>query len=64
MLKDRVADRECFIHDQNIWLGVDRDGKGEAHVHARRVGLDGLMNKIADLREAFDQRQPRFGLRF
>src|SRR5258708_32131207 len=59
MLKDGVAHGKSFIHDQDLRHGADRRGKSETNVHAARVSLNGLVNEIADLREAFDLGQHR-----
>ena len=44
MLKDRVADREGFVDDQDLRMRADGNGEGEADVHAARIGLDVLVN--------------------
>ena len=49
-----VADRERFIHHQNLGVKVDRDGEGQANDHAAGISLDGLVDEVADLRERFD----------
>jgi hypothetical protein len=42
-------------------IGVDGDGEGEADVHPRRVGLDGLAYEVADLGEPLDLFEPAVG---
>src|SRR5947207_2025086 len=60
MLKDRIADRQSFVDDQDPWAGADRDRESQADVHAARIGLDGLMNERANFGEAFDFRNKIF----
>ena len=38
-LKVDVADRQGFIHDQNVRINVDCRGKGQTHQHSGRIGL-------------------------
>src|SRR5947209_15844804 len=49
-----VPDCQSFIHDQDLRLYMDRDRECQSDGHAARVGLDGLINEIADLGELLD----------
>ena len=49
-----VADRESFIDQENFRIQMDGDGESEANDHAARIGLDRLVDEIADLGEGFD----------
>ena len=49
-----VADGEGFIHQQDFGIDVDGDGEGQAHHHAAGVGLDRLIDEVADLGEGGD----------
>src|SRR5436305_1109313 len=62
LLKDSVADRKRFVNNQDLRVCTDGDGEGQAYVHAARIGLDGLQDEIANLREAFYLRQSRVNL--
>ena len=62
MLKDRVADGERLVNDEDVRLDAGGDGEGEADEHPRRVGLDGLVDERADLGEALDVWEEPFGL--
>ena len=46
-----VAYRESFIYQEDFGIHVDRHRKGQAHHHAARVGLDGLIDEVADFGE-------------
>ena len=56
VLEIRVADRECLVEDQDLGASRGRHREGEAHAHAGRVGPDGLIDVLADLRERLDLR--------
>ena len=49
-----IADRESFIDQKNFRIEMDGDGEREAHDHAARIGLDRLVDEIADFGEVFD----------
>ena len=49
-----VADRQGFVHQQDFGIHVDGHREGQAHHHAARVGLDGLIDEVADLGEGGD----------
>ena len=63
LLEERVAHRKCLVDDQYIRVHMGNYRKGEAQVHAAGIGLDRLIDKIADLGEGFDVRKPRLDLR-
>ena len=54
LLKKHVADRQCFVDDENIRFHMDSHRKGQADEHAARVNLHGPVYKVADLRKSFD----------
>ena len=56
-----IAHRQSFVHQQDLRVHVDGDGKGQAHHHAAGVRLHRLVDKIADLREVRDVASPRPG---
>src|SRR5205085_9365650 len=62
VLEDGVADGERLVNDEYVGLHVRRDREGEAHEHARRVCLDGLLHELPYLREALDVGEEAFGL--
>src|SRR5580700_10881619 len=41
---------------------MNRNGKSQAHTHAARVSLDGLIDELANLGELFDLRKSRVNL--
>ena len=49
-----VAYRQSLIHQQNFGIHVDGHRKGQAHHHAARVGLDRLIDEVADFGESRD----------
>ena len=49
--EEDVTNAEGFIDDQDIGLDTDGYREGEPHHHAGGVGLDGLLDEIADVRE-------------
>ena len=54
LAKVDIAHGEGFIHQQNLGVDVNGDGEGEADGHAARIGLDGLVDELADFGEVFD----------
>ena len=56
LLEVDVPHRQSLVHQQDLGIEIDGDGKGQAHVHAAGIGLDGLVDKAADLGEALDLR--------
>lgn len=53
-LKICVPDREDFVHEKDVAVGVDGDGKGEADLHAARVVLELLIDEALKLGEPYD----------
>src|ERR1700730_4042447 len=53
-----VANRERFVHDQNIG-GMRTDGKSKRRRHAARIEFDGLIQEIADTSEGGDRGKSR-----
>ena len=51
LLEGRVAGREGLVYDQDVRLDVDRDGEAQSGLHAARVGPDGVVDKVPDIRE-------------
>ena len=49
-----VAHSQGFVHQQNFRIHVDRDRERQAHHHAAGVGLDGLIDEVADLGKGGD----------
>src|ERR1035437_6931669 len=49
-----VADGEGFIDEEDFGIDIDGDGEGQAHHHAAGVGLDGLIDEVADFGESGD----------
>ena len=49
-----VADGQGFIHQQDLRVHVDRHGECQADHHAARIGLDRLIDEVADLGEILD----------
>ena len=53
-----VPDGEGLVDDEHLRVDADRDGKGEPHDHAARVGSDGLVDEVADVGEVGDLVEP------
>ena len=53
-LEQLVADGEHLVDEQHVGVEVDGDGEPEAHVHARRVVLDRLVDELGELGEVDD----------
>jgi hypothetical protein len=49
-----VADRQDFVHEQDVRIDVDRHRETEPHVHARRIGLDRRVDELLQLGELDD----------
>src|SRR5690242_10219600 len=63
-LKRNVTNREHLVHDEDLWLQMGRDRKGQTHIHATRVALDWSLDKPFDLRERNDFIELAVDLRF
>ncbi len=55
LLKIDVPHGQGFIDDQDIRIGVDDYGKGEADEHPTGVGFDGLFQHVADVCKGGDR---------
>ena len=53
-LEQLVADGEHLVDEQHVGVEVDGHGEPEAHVHARRVVLDRLVDELLQLGEGDD----------
>ena len=49
-----VPHGQSLVDDQHVRLDAGRDGKGQPHVHAGRVRLDGPVDELANVGEGFD----------
>ena len=58
----RVADGERLVDHEDFRVDVRHDGEREPHDHAGRVGLDRLLDEVADVGERADGVEPRFDL--
>ncbi len=58
--KNRVADGERLVHNQDFGIHVNRSGECEAHVHAGRIFFHRPVHEGADFGEAFDLREYAF----
>ncbi len=52
--EENVPHAQGLVDDQDVGLDADRHGEGEPHHHARGVGLDRLLDEVADVRERRD----------
>jgi hypothetical protein len=57
-LERGIADRQRLVHDQDIGVGMHLHREREAHRHAGAVGLDGLVDEVADVGEGDDRVHP------
>src|SRR6187431_1449751 len=62
-LKFGVANRQHFVHNQDLRLKMRRNRKSQAHIHAAAVALDWCVEKTLDLGESDDLVEFRFDLR-
>jgi hypothetical protein len=64
-LEPLVADRQRLVHEQDVRLDVGRDREGEPRRHARRVGPNGRVDELLQLRPLDDSWSPapHFGAR-
>ncbi len=53
-----IADSECFVHEQNLWIDVNRDSESEPDDHAAGVRFHRLIDEITNLRELGDLVEP------
>ena len=49
-----VSHGQSLVDDQHVGLDAGRNGKGQPHVHAGRVRLDGPIDELADVGKGFD----------
>ena len=63
MLEGLVADGEHLVDQEDVRVDGDRDREPEAHVHARRVGLDRVVDEWLEPREGHDLVEARPDLR-
>ncbi len=54
LAKIDISDSERFVYQQDLRIEMDRDRKRQAHNHTARIGLDGLIDEVADLGEVLD----------
>ena len=48
-LKEYVSDRKCLVYNQNLRIDVNRNRKGKAYKHTAGIGLNRLLDIIADV---------------
>src|SRR5215210_5879071 len=53
-LESVISHRDDLVKQQDFRLDMSGDGKGEAHIHACRIMLDGCFQKLLDLSESHD----------
>ena len=53
-LEEHIADRKCFVHDQDFRLDIDSQRKGQTHEHTGGIGLHRLMYKVPDIGKSQD----------
>ena len=58
----RVADGQRLVDHQDVGIDVRHHGEREPHDHAGRVGLDRLLDEVADVGERADGVEPRLDL--
>ena len=63
MLERFVADGQHLIDQQDVRVDGDRDREPKPHVHARRIGLDGVVDEGLEAGERHDLVEPRANLR-
>ena len=53
-LKFCIADGQHFVGQEDIGIHERRHGKGNAHIHAARIGFHRLVNEFADPGETYN----------
>lgn len=53
-LERRIADGKGLVHDQDVRIGMHLHREGQAQGHAGTVGLDRLVDELADVGELDD----------
>ena len=48
-LKIHVTDSQYFVNQQNIRIYINRHGKRQTHIHSRRIGAHGIVDKFLQL---------------
>src|SRR5690606_18385738 len=61
-LKRLISHGERFVHYQNIRLHTHGNGKCQSYLHATRIILDRLLQKLTDLRKGGDLVKTRLHL--
>jgi hypothetical protein len=59
LLEVGVAHGQRLVDDEDVGIDMRDDREGEAHGHAGGVGLDGLVDELADIGEGQDVGEPR-----
>jgi len=54
LLESFVPDGEYLVDEQHVRLDVHRDREAEAHIHARRVETNLVVDELLELRERDD----------
>ncbi len=57
-----VAHRQHLVDEEDVEVGVQRDGEAQAHPHARGVGLDRTVEGLLQIGEVDDLRRPPLDL--
>src|SRR5258708_19681344 len=53
-LETSIANRQHFIHQQNLRLQISSDGECQTNIHPTSVSLDRRIDKLSDFRERYD----------
>src|SRR5713101_3566508 len=56
--KALIADRQDLVDQENVWIGMNRHGESEAHVHPGRVGPDRLVDEGLQFGKSHDLIEP------
>ena len=62
LLEGGVADRQDLVDDQDVGVDMGADREGEARIHAAGIGLDRLVDEVADAGEGLDVVEARVDL--
>jgi len=57
-----VSDRQHLVNQKNIRINCNGDGEAQPNIHSRRVGLDRLVDKVANTGEFKDVIHPLLDL--
>jgi hypothetical protein len=62
LLKEKIADRQRFVHDQDVGIHMNRHSESEPDEHATGIGFYRAIDEISYFRKLFNRRYALSGL--